>query len=207
MDTWTSILFPCLLGTLITKTFDWMKFVDGYPTMRCEPLTVKACLEAVPYNTTTLPNMFGHESQLEVENAIHEFDPLVKVNCNPYLKQLLGFIYCPPCTVLNSPIPPCRDYCKKAAKGCIEVLRKFGFEPGVLNCDTYPVTGLCIKTNASYSNISADTNTSLSTQVFSTNENWYTGTGGSFEIETGSDNDLDGKLYSESSLQRQHLFP
>ena len=187
-------LFPCILGTLILKTFDWIKFVDGYSSMRCEVLTIRECLEAVPYNQTTLPNMFGHENQQEVENAIHEFDPLVQVKCNPYLKQFLGFIYCPPCTVLNKPIPPCREYCRKAAKGCIQILRKFGFEPGVLECDKYPDAGLCISTNASYSNPTTDSNTSLSAQVFSTNDNWYTGTGGSFEVEPESNNDLAGKL-------------
>ena len=179
------------------ETFHWINFVDGYTDskMRCEPLTIQACLDAVPYNQTIIPNMFGHENQQEIENAIREFDPLIKVNCNPYLKQLLGFIYCPPCTVLSYPIPPCRRYCEKAAEGCVEILRNFGFEPLVLDCDKYPSTGVCINTNATYSNIS----TNASSHVFSHNQNWYTGTGGSFEIEAGSDNDLDGKFYHSAA--------
>ena len=202
--TWCPGWFHCFLVVALLKPLHWIKLVDGYSDikMRCEKLTIGPCLDAVPYNETTLPNLFGHENQQEVENAIREFDPLIKVNCNPYLRQLLGFIYCPPCTVLNRPIPPCREYCEKAAEGCVEILRKFGFEPLVLDCDKYPTSGLCISTNATYSNTSLGTNMS-SSHVFPQNGNWYTGTGGSFEIETGSENDLDGKMIWAASWQNQ----
>lgn len=57
-------------------------------------------------------------------------------------------MYVPVCTVLPEAIPPCRSLCIEARTGCETLMNKFGFEwPSSLDCEQFPVSGLCVGEN------------------------------------------------------------
>lgn len=115
---------------------------------KCEPITVPFCLD-LQYNSTILPNRFGHQKQEEAGMVVHQYFPLVKVKCSPDLQFFLCSVYVPVCTILEYPLPPCRSLCVSAKKGCEELMNKFGFSwPEELDCNHFPeVQGLCVGEN------------------------------------------------------------
>lgn len=114
---------------------------------RCEPITVPLCLD-IQYNETIMPNLMNNRDQKDAGLEVHQFFPLVKVNCSPYLKIFLCSMYVPVCTVLNEPIKPCRSLCVAARTGCEDLMNRFGFTwPDNLNCDLFPTAGLCFGQN------------------------------------------------------------
>ena len=67
---------------------------------------------------------------------LHQFFPLVKVQCSPYLKFFLCAMYVPVCTVLEEAIPPCRSLCVSARTGCETLMNR------LVNCK---INGVCCK--------------------------------------------------------------
>lgn len=107
---------------------------------RCEPITVTLCKD-LSYNQTIMPNIFDHATQEEAGLVVHQFYPLVKVECSPQLKEFLCMVYTPVCTILERPVPPCRSLCIAARDGCEPIMNKFGFRwPESLDCDNFPTT-------------------------------------------------------------------
>lgn len=105
---------------------------------KCQPITIPIC-SGIPYNTTIMPNLQGHNTQEEAGLEVHQYFPLVKVNCSPDLQFFLCSVFAPVCTILDHPLPPCRSLCVSAKEGCEGIMKKFGFHwPDSLNCDTYP---------------------------------------------------------------------
>lgn len=84
---------------------------DLYKDSKCEPITIPICMD-IPYNLTIMPNMLGHTQQNEAGHEVHQFAPLVKIDCSPDLQFFLCLVYVPLCTVLDEPIPPCRSLCE-----------------------------------------------------------------------------------------------
>lgn len=108
------------------------------PRSRCEDITGPVCQD-MPYNKTVLPNMFGHESQEEVEIEMYQFSPLVSAQCSMKLHPLMCSVYLPPCTILERPLPPCRDLCLSAKDKCEKYYTMFGFQwPEFLDCNKFP---------------------------------------------------------------------
>lgn len=111
---------------------------------RCEPVTVPACrnLGSVykserMYNMTTYPNILSHRNQEEAGLELHQFSPLIKVECSKYLQLFLCTIYVPMCS--EPRILPCRSLCEEARNGCQPIMMKFGFQwPDAMNCEKYP---------------------------------------------------------------------
>ncbi|XP_061574495.1 atrial natriuretic peptide-converting enzyme-like [Cololabis saira] len=102
----------------------------------CQPITVPGCQD-LPYTETILPNSLGHKTQEEVGLEIHQFYPLIKVDCSPQLKPFLCSVYTPKC-VLGRARSPCRTLCEQARSGCEGLMNKFGFQwPQSLQCDNY----------------------------------------------------------------------
>lgn len=111
---------------------------------RCEPITIPLCIGIDQYNETVMPNQLGHQKQEDAGLEIHQFYPLVKVNCSPYLKFFLCTVYVPICTVTERATPPCRALCLQARDGCESLMNRFGFQwPENLDCGRFPVEGPC----------------------------------------------------------------
>lgn len=114
---------------------------------RCEPITIALCRD-IQYNQTIMPNLLNHQTQESAGLEVHQFYPLVKVECSPSLKFFLCAMYVPVCTVLEEAIPPCRSLCNEARRGCEDLMIRFGFNwPDSLDCDQFPVSGLCVGEN------------------------------------------------------------
>uniref|UniRef100_A0A8C9UVN5 Frizzled class receptor 2 n=1 Tax=Spermophilus dauricus TaxID=99837 RepID=A0A8C9UVN5_SPEDA len=89
-----------------------------------------------------MPNLLGHTNQEDAGLEVHQFYPLVKVQCSPELRFFLCSMYAPVCTVLEQAIPPCRSICERARQGCEALMNKFGFQwPERLRCGHFPRHG------------------------------------------------------------------
>ncbi len=117
---------------------------------KCEPVKIPLC-HGVWYNTTIFPNILNHKTQEEAALEVHQFFPLVKVGCSDDLAFFLCSVYAPVCTVLQTPVPPCRSLCNSAKHGCEDLMNQFGFTwPDSLNCDRFPEIGegiICVEKN------------------------------------------------------------
>ncbi|XP_038049016.1 frizzled-2-like [Patiria miniata] len=116
---------------------------------RCEPITIPLCQD-VPYNETIMPNLLNHNRQEEAGLEVHQFYPLVKVQCSVDLKYFLCSMYAPFCARIpdHPALQPCRSLCLSARSGCEELMNKFGFSwPASLDCDQFPESGLCFDRN------------------------------------------------------------
>ncbi|XP_035980871.1 frizzled-7-A-like [Fundulus heteroclitus] len=118
----------------------------------CQPISIPLCTD-IAYNQTIMPNLLGHTSQEDAGLEVHQFYPLVQVQCSAELQFFLCTMYAPVCTVLDRPIPPCRSLCEQARQGCEELMNKFGFQwPARLRCQNFPVHGageICVGQNTS----------------------------------------------------------
>ncbi len=118
----------------------------------CQPISIPLCTD-IAYNQTIMPNLVGHYNQEDAGLEVHQFYPLVKVQCSPELKFFLCSMYAPVCTVLEKAIPPCRSICERAKLGCEALMNKFGFQwPDRLRCENFPVLGdgqICVGQNDS----------------------------------------------------------
>jgi len=114
---------------------------------KCEPITIDLCRDIL-YNETIMPNLLNHHNQVEAGIEVHQFLPLVKVQCSPDLQFFLCTLYAPVCTILEKPIPPCRPLCESARNSCEVIMNKFGFQwPQHLQCTNFPPAGteeLCV---------------------------------------------------------------
>lgn len=114
---------------------------------KCEPITIPLS-KGIRYNETIMPNLMNHKNQEEAGLEVHQFTPLVKVQCSPDLQYFLCTFYAPLCTILERAIPPCRSLCKSARKGCETLMNKFGFRwPKQFDCNNFPEAGgeeLCV---------------------------------------------------------------
>lgn len=114
---------------------------------KCQAITVPMCQD-IQYNETIMPNILGHQNQEDAGLEVHQFFPLVKVKCSPYLKFFLCSVYVPVCTVLEDALAPCRALCLESQRGCVELMTRFGFQwPDNLDCARFPVDGLCVGQN------------------------------------------------------------
>ncbi|XP_061642585.1 frizzled-7-like [Phyllopteryx taeniolatus] len=121
----------------------------------CQAISIPLCID-IAYNQTIMPNLLGHANQEDAGLEVHQFYPLVKVQCSPDLKFFLCSMYAPVCTVLEQAIPPCRTLCERARQGCEALMNKFGFQwPERLRCEHFPIHSageICVGQNTSNSN-------------------------------------------------------
>lgn len=139
---------------------------------KCEPITISIC-KNIPYNTTIMPNLFGHTRQEDAGYEVYQYAPLVKMNCSPDLQFFLCLLYVPLCTILDQPIPPCRSLCESARK-CETVMRNFRIDwPENLECSKFPEDGtgkLCVGHNNSNDNDSVTKSTFHPTKIIDSDE-------------------------------------
>lgn len=109
----------------------------------------------IGYNLTYMPNMFNHDSQAEAALEVHQFWPLVEIQCSADLRFFLCSMYAPICqTDYKKDLPPCKSICERARTGCAPLMRKYGFSwPERMKCDNFPELGdtktLCMGRNGS----------------------------------------------------------
>lgn len=117
---------------------------------KCEPISIPFCGD-IMYNETIMPNLLNHQTQKDAGDEVKQFLPLVKVQCSPDLKIFLCAMYVPVCTILEKPLPPCRELCVNSRMGCEGLMKKFGFQwPEMLDCNRLPESGgpeLCVGEN------------------------------------------------------------
>ena len=107
----------------------------------------------IGYNLTFMPNQFNHDTQEEAGLEVHQFWPLVEIQCSPDLKFFLCSMYAPICmTNYHKPLPACRSVCERAKAGCAPLMRQYGFAwPERMRCDSLPEYGdkdqLCMDFN------------------------------------------------------------
>ncbi|XP_065175822.1 uncharacterized protein LOC135805672 [Sycon ciliatum] len=125
---------------------------NGAPS--CEALDFRQAVvcRSVGYNSTLLPNMFGHSSQQEVSRIINQFFPVIETGCYARLQFLVCSVYLPVCLpgYTHPSIPPCRSVCLEAKSKCGAVMELFGLTwPNELQCNRLPAystaSKLCIE--------------------------------------------------------------
>ena len=106
---------------------------------KCEDITIPMC-QNLGYNTTYTPNRFFHEDQKEAALEVHQFWPLVQINCSPVLKFFLCSLYAPVCDpIYGKELLPCRKVCKQAKRGCVDLMKTYGFQwPAKIECNLFP---------------------------------------------------------------------
>ncbi|XP_077999276.1 uncharacterized protein LOC144452126 [Glandiceps talaboti] len=104
----------------------------------CEPLVGYLCEDDVTYNQTAYPNYVGHTNSDDANLELHQFSPLVQIQCSVYLVEFLCAVYHPPCDSLGKR-PPCRSICQSSYNGCYSEMEQFGFQwPSELSCSLFP---------------------------------------------------------------------
>lgn len=134
---------------LLPVAIFWLCLLPCLCQKKCESVTIPLCT-GLQYNTTIFPNMLKHRTQDEAALEVHQFFPLVKVGCSEYLAFFLCSVYAPICTVLEMPVPPCRQLCESAREGCEGLMKRFGFTwPESLSCEKFPRLGeeICVGEN------------------------------------------------------------
>lgn len=106
---------------------------------RCQEISIPLCKD-IGYNLTVMPNLMGHEDQLEASIKLHEFVPLIEFGCHSHLKFFLCSLYAPMCTEqVSTPIPACRVMCEQARQKCSPIMEQFNFHwPDSLDCSRLP---------------------------------------------------------------------
>jgi len=118
----------------------------------CQEISVPLC-RGIGYNYTYMPNQFNHDTQDEAGLEVHQFWPLVEIQCSPDLRFFLCSLYTPICLEdYKKPLPPCRSVCERAKAGCAPLMRQYGFPwPDRMRCDLLPAQGdlntLCMDYN------------------------------------------------------------
>lgn len=133
--------FSLSVGPLLLLLLFFLPGVLGKKS-KCQKITIPLCAN-IGYNTTRYPNFLGQENQEDAAAKIHEFTPLVAVNCAPQLRFFLCSVFAPMCSEgLDHPIYSCRSMCEAARNGCTPVMQKFGFDwPDTLDCSQMPFQG------------------------------------------------------------------
>lgn len=147
-----ALVILCALFPLCSGQYHGEKGISIPEHGFCQPISIPLCTD-IAYNQTIMPNLLGHTSQEDAGLEVHQFYPLVKVQCSMDLKFFLCSMYAPVCTVLEQAIPPCRSLCERARHGCEALMNKFGFQwPERLRCENFPVHGageICVGQNTS----------------------------------------------------------
>lgn len=109
---------------------------------RCEEISIPMC-RGIGYNMTSMPNQLNHETQEEAGMEVHQFWPLVEINCSADLKFFLCSVYTPICIEeYQRPLQACRSVCERARDGCLPLMQRYGFLwPEKMQCDKLPVHG------------------------------------------------------------------
>lgn len=109
---------------------------------KCEEINIPMC-RAIGYNMTSYPNDMNHENQDDAGLEVHQFWPLVEIDCSPDLKFFLCSKYAPICLEdYHKPLPVCRTVCQRARDGCEPLMKRYSFAwPEKMSCEDLPMYG------------------------------------------------------------------
>ncbi|KAH9497711.1 Wnt-activated receptor [Dermatophagoides farinae] len=151
-STATTIIFISILFLLFESISTSISTVNQDPIHQDQSLimvnnvvkkiTIPMCMD-IGYNYTSMPNLLEMETQEEAGLEVHQFWPLVEINCSDDLKFFLCSMYAPIC-IEEYPghIPSCKSVCERAKKGCKPIMIQYGFPwPDKMNCSELPVYG------------------------------------------------------------------
>ncbi|XP_032898041.1 frizzled-8 [Amblyraja radiata] len=131
----------CLLEVYLLYVLALMHRSSGAAgkDLSCQEITVPLC-KGIGYNYTYMPNQFNHDSQDEAGLEVHQFWPLVEIQCSADLRFFLCSMYTPICLEdYKKPLPPCRSVCERAKAGCAPLMRQYGFAwPDRMRCERLP---------------------------------------------------------------------
>ncbi|XP_076303947.1 frizzled-5-like [Tachypleus tridentatus] len=110
--------------------------------LKCEEITIPMC-KNIGYNYTSMPNQFYHDTQEEAGMEVHQFWPLVEIQCSDDLRFFLCSMYTPICMEdYHSSLPACQSVCERSRAGCAPIMRQYGFAwPERMNCEDLPNYG------------------------------------------------------------------
>ena len=124
---------------LLVSLFRFAAASNGLDEERkCEEITIPMCRN-MGYNYTYMPNVFKHATQAEAALDVHQFWPLVEIQCSQHLRFFLCSMYAPICQKdFKREVPPCREVCEQARDGCAPLMKKYGFPwPEKMECDRF----------------------------------------------------------------------
>ncbi|XP_078670157.1 uncharacterized protein LOC144910683 isoform X23 [Branchiostoma floridae x Branchiostoma belcheri] len=104
----------------------------------CMPIELEYCQGEVPYNRSTLPNYFGQESTMMIEESdIHRnVSLLADTSCHEYVKYVYCHMAVPECVmdgVRGQPL--CRSLCEEIRQTCAEEIKEIGVQFEKSSCD------------------------------------------------------------------------
>lgn len=128
----------------------------------CEPIRIPMCRSAMPYNITQMPNLLYHSTQTNAELVFEQYTELVQTNCSSVLLFYLCSVFVPVCPTgfQQLVIPPCKNICEEAKRGCEPVLRRYNLQwPEQLRCSELPEyeKGVCISPSVIDNNVPIET--------------------------------------------------
>lgn len=141
-------------AALVLQILTAFTAADRHSPRVCEEITVPMC-KGIGYNYTYMPNQFNHDNQEEAGLEVHQFWPLVEIQCSPDLQFFLCSVYTPICVEnYKKPLPACRSVCERAKTGCAPLMHQYGFPwPERMRCEDLPEFGdmenLCMDFNTS----------------------------------------------------------
>ncbi|KAG1659034.1 Secreted frizzled-related protein 3 [Nymphon striatum] len=118
----------------------------------------------MPYNMTQISNRL---SQDHVKPLLKRLEPLLNTKCSKYLRFYICSRFVPICTLdfqHSDTIPPCRNICEAAKKGCEPLLIHYNLSwPRELDCSELPLyeKSVCVTPEA----IVSDDETVISSSV------------------------------------------
>ncbi|KAL1494223.1 hypothetical protein ABEB36_009851 [Hypothenemus hampei] len=105
---------------------------------RCETITLDVCRN-LGYNST-LPNRIGLDSQIDVDQGLKLYEPLLRHKCSKYTRLFVCSMFVPMCSEhVPGPIFACKGLCEKVKNDCMEALISMDLMwPNELNCSSFP---------------------------------------------------------------------
>ncbi|XP_055927120.1 atrial natriuretic peptide-converting enzyme-like isoform X3 [Argiope bruennichi] len=101
---------------------------------QCSPLEVSFC-NSLPYNTTSYPNIVGHNNMSEVMNDIVMFRQILDFECYPLAQEFVCQLLQPDCED-DDIIMPCKDFCEDFWRSCKKLLPKKVIDK--IDCSKFP---------------------------------------------------------------------